>query len=350
MIQFFKDYFWKQVKKYGLKLVIIGGIGKIISMTTVFIGIPYWFWSSALLPENSESISIYLHPDSSNESYSNTIKFEINRNGGYGGVMSNSMWLRGWDERIKPGKYVIDDKITMGETAEMLAIGKRSDVKVIVPSHREIEVVAGKIASYTAADSSEVLDLIRHENVRWKIIPNTYNMWWETDARGAVDRLLKESDKWWSEDRITKADMQGLTPEEAVVLASIVQSETKDLSEAPTVAGLYLNRLRKGNLLQADPTVVYALGDFTVRRVLREHLEIESPYNTYLYKGLPPGTIMTPEPSFIESVLNAEEHDYLYMCAEPGGTNKHVFAKRYRDHIKNARKFQKWLNSQNIYK
>ena len=350
MIQFFKDYFWKQVKKYGLKLVIIGGIGKIISMTTVFIGIPYWFWNSALLPENSEPINIYLHPDSSNESHINTIKFEINRNGGFGGVMSNSMWLRGWDERIKPGKYVIDDKITMGETAEMLAIGKRSDVKVIVPSHREIEVVAGKIALYTAADSSKVLDLIKHENVRWKIIPNTYNMWWETDANGAVDRLLKESDNWWTEDRIAKADMQGLTPEEAVVLASIVQSETKDLSEAPTVAGLYLNRLRKGQLLQADPTVVYALGDFTVRRVLREHLEIESPYNTYLYKGLPPGTIMTPEPSFIESVLNAEEHDYLYMCAEPGGTNKHVFAKRYRDHIKNARKFQKWLNSQNIFK
>ena len=350
MIQFFKDYFWKQVKKYGFKLVIIGGIGKIISMTTVFIGIPYWFWNSALLPNNNESISIYLHPDSANESHINTIKFEINRNGGYGGVMSNSMWLRGWDERIKPGKYVIDDKITMGETAEMLAIGKRSDVKVIVPSHREIEVVAGKIALYTAADSSKVLDLIKHENVRWKIIPNTYNMWWETDARGSVDRLLKESYKWWNEDRIAKADMQGLTPEEAVVLASIVQSETKDLGEAPTVAGLYLNRLRKGQLLQADPTVVYALGDFTVRRVLREHLEIESPYNTYLYKGLPPGTIMTPEPSFIESVLNAEEHDYLYMCAEPGGTNKHVFAKRYRDHIKNARKFQKWLNSQNIYK
>lgn len=350
MIQFFKDYFWKQVKKYGLKLVIIGGIGKIISMTTVFIGIPYWFWNSALLPENSETINIYLHPDSSNESHINTIKFEINRNGGFGGVMSNSMWLRGWDERIKPGKYVIDDKITMGETAEMLAIGKRSDVKVIVPSHREIEVVAGKIAFYTAADSSKVLDLIKHENVRWKIIPNTYNMWWETDANGVVDRLLKESDNWWTDDRIAKADMQGLTPEEAVVLASIVQSETKDLGEAPTVAGLYLNRLRKGQLLQADPTVVYALGDFTVRRVLREHLEIESPYNTYLYKGLPPGTIMTPEPSFIESVLNAEEHDYLYMCAEPGGTNKHVFAKRYRDHIKNARKFQKWLNSQNIFK
>ena len=265
-------------------------------------------------------------------------------------TISNSMWLRGWDERIKPGKYTIDDKITMGETAEMLATGRRVDVKVIVPSHREIDVVAGKIASYTAADSSEVLELIKQDSVRWKIIPNTYNMWWETDAEGAVERLLKESDLWWTEHRMAKADMQGLTIEEAVILASIVQSETNDLSEAPTVAGLYLNRLRKGQLLQADPTVVYALGDYTVRRVLKEHLEIESPYNTYLNKGLPPGTIMTPEPSFIESVLNAEEHDYLYMCAEPGGTNKHVFAKRYRDHVRNARRFQKWLNSQNIYK
>ncbi len=350
MIQFFKNYFWKQVKKYGLKVVIIGGIGKIISMTTVFIGIPYWFWNSSLLPEESETVNIYLHPDSALESHINTIKFEINSKGGYGGVMMNSMWLRGWDQRIKPGKYTISNSVSMGEVAEMLATGKRSDVKVIVPSHRQIEVVAGKIALYTAADSSEVLELIKPDSVRWKIIPNTYNMWWETDAEGAVDRLKKESEIWWTEERRAKADMQGLTIEEAVILASIVQSETKDLGEAPTVAGLYLNRLRRGQLLQADPTVVYAVGDFTIRRVLREHLDYVSPYNTYLNKGLPPGTIMMPEPSFIESVLNAEEHDYLYMCAEPGGTNRHVFAKRYREHVRNAKRFQKWLNSQNIYK
>ena len=135
-----------------------------------------------------------------------------------------------------------------------------------------------------------------------------------------------------------------------MILASIVQSETKDLGEAPTVAGLYLNRLRRGQKLQADPTVVYAVGDFTIRRVLNEHLEYDSPYNTYMYKGLPPGTIMTPEPTFIESVLNAEDHNYLYMCAEPGGTNRHVFAKRHSQHVRNAKKFQKWLNSQNIYR
>ena len=350
MIQFFKNYFWKQVKKYGLKLVIIGAIGKVISMTTVFIGIPYWFWNSPLLTEESQTVSIYLHPDSTIESHLHAIETQISENGGYGGVMINAMWLRGWDERVKPGKYDIDNKMTMGKVAEKFAVGGREDVKVVVPSHREVEFVAGQIASYTAADSSEILQLIAPEETRWKIIPNTYNMWWEGNAEDAVNRLLKENDIWWTEERIALAKAQGLTPEEATILASIVQSETKDLSEATTVAGLYLNRLRRDQLLQADPTVVYAMGDFTIRRVLKEHLDYSSPYNTYLHKGLPPGTILFPEPMFIESVLNAEDHDYLYMCAEPGGTNRHVFTKRYSQHIRNARKFQKWLNSQKIYK
>ena len=350
MIQFFKDYFWKQVKKYGLKLVIIGGIGKVISMTTVFVGIPYWFWNTALLPETSNPVSLYLHPDSTNESHLHYIEAEISNAGGYGGVMANAMWMRGWDERVKPGLYVIDNSLTMGQTAERLAIGDREAVKVIVPSHRSIEFVAGQMASYTAADSADLLNLIKPEETRWQIIPNTYNMYWEGNAEDAVARLVKESGLWWNDERVAKAEKQGLTPEEAVILASIVQSETKDLGEAPTVAGLYLNRLRRGQKLQADPTVVYAVGDFTIRRVLNEHLEYDSPYNTYMYKGLPPGTIMTPEPTFIESVLNAEDHNYLYMCAEPGGTNRHVFAKRHSQHVRNAKKFQKWLNSQNIYR
>ena len=352
MIQFFKDYFWKQVKKYGLKVVIIGIIGKIISMTTVFVGIPYWFWNSKLLPKTKPrtEILLHLHPDSSNKSHLALIENTVSEAGGYGGVMSNALWMRGWDVRIKPGMYRIDDVMTMGEAAEMLATGQRSDVKVVVPSHRNIEVVAGQIASYTAADSAEVLDLIKDEEMRWKIIPNTYNMWWESDAEAVVDRLLKESDRWWTKDRIALAKKQGLTPEEAVILASIVQSETKNLSEAHTVAGLYLNRLHKGMKLQADPTVIYAVGDFTMKRVLREHLEYDSPYNTYMYIGLTPGTILTPEPTFVNAVLNAEDHNYLYMCAKPGGNQLHAFAKTFRQHKKNARAFQKWLNSEGIYK
>ena len=131
--------------------------------------------------------------------------------------------------------------------------------------------------------------------------------------------MLKESDRWWTEERRALADMQGLTIEEAVILASIVQSETKNISEAPTVAGLYLNRIRKGMLLQADPTVVYAAGDFTITRVLNEHLEIES-LTTHTFTLVSSWNNLIPEPHFIESVLNAEVHDYLYMCAKPGET------------------------------
>ncbi|MFB1018729.1 MAG: endolytic transglycosylase MltG, partial [Flavobacteriales bacterium] len=177
-----------------------------------------------------------------------------------------------------------------------------------------------------------------------------YEMWWETEAEEAILRLTKESAIWWNPERLEKAKNKDLSAEEAVILASIVQAETSNISEAPIVAGLYLNRLKIGQALQADPTLIYAWDDISITRVLNKHKEIDSPYNTYTHTGLPPGTIRTPEPTYIDAVLNATEHDYLYMCAEPEGTGKHVFERRYRDHLRNARKYQKWLNKQNIYR
>ncbi|MGY8888691.1 MAG: endolytic transglycosylase MltG, partial [Flavobacteriales bacterium] len=188
------------------------------------------------------------------------------------------------------------------------------------------------------------------DSIRWQMIPNTYEMWWETDAEEAVLRLTKESAIWWNPERLEKAKNKDLSAEEAVILASIVQAETSNISEAPIVAGLYLNRLKIGQALQADPTLIYAWDDISITRVLNKHKEIDSPYNTYTHAGLPPGTIRTPEPTYIDAVLNAAEHEFFYMCAEPGGTGKHVFERRYIDHLRNARKYQKWLNKQNIYR
>ena len=142
-----------------------------------------------------------------------------------------------------------------------------------------------------------------------------------------VDRMVKEWKKWWSLERRAQAEAKGLTPEEAGILASIVKSETSRLDEAPTVAGLYLNRLRRGMRLQADPTLIYALGDFSIRRVLNVHREVDSPYNTYKYPGLPPGPINYPEPAYLEAVLNAEEHGYIFMCAREDFSGYHAFAK-----------------------
>ena len=338
-----KQYIEKLVKKYGWKFLIIGGIGKLISFTTFVVVLGHWF--GGLLPEEDSVATIYIYPESTLEEKVEAVRVGVNEAGGHGDRICRVLWARGWDERLKPGKYSLEGTLSVGEAAEKLAVGSRESVRVIVPSSRYVDKVAGRLASTIAADSAEVYALIQPDSIRWQIIPNTYELWWETDAEGALVRMLKESDRWWTEERRALADMQGLTIEEAVILASIVQSETKNISEAPTVAGLYLNRIRKGMLLQADPTVVYAAGDFTITRVLNEHLEIESPYNTYIHAGLPPGTIMIPEPHFIESVLNAEVHDYLYMCAKPGETGTHQFAKTFREHKRNARKYHRWLDA-----
>ncbi len=336
------------VKKYGWKFLIYGGIGKLISLT-IFVGL-LGHWYGGLLNNEEAVATIYLIPGSTTEEMLAEVDSAVSRAGGHGDRIARVLWVRGWGDRLKPGKYELGGNLTIGEAANTLVTGERGDVRVVVPSSRDLAVIAGKIAMPIYADSLEILRLIEPDSIRWQIIPNTYNMYWETNAEVAVERLLKESKKWWTEDRIAKAKAQGLTPEEAVILASIVQAETKSLSEAPTVAGLYLNRLKIGQALQADPTVIYAVGDASIRRVLREHLVFESPYNTYLHTGLPPGTIRTPEPTFIEAVLNAEVHDYLFMCAEPGRTGKHSFAVNFNQHKRNARKFQRWLNSENIYR
>ena len=338
----------KYIKKYGLPLVIIGGLGKLTSIVCVF-GI-YGHWFSTMLPKNSENITIYLDAGNTLEEHQLMIEEEVTKHGGHGARLSWVLYWRGWSERLVPGKYLIKDGESIGDVAHKLATGDRESVRVVVPAGRDLDVIAGKIASRIAADSMEVLNLILPDSIRWQIIPNTYEMWWETDAEGAIKRLIKESQIWWTSERLEKAQSQDISAEEAVILASIVQAETSNISEAPIVAGLYLNRLEIGQALQADPTLIYAWDDISITRVLDKHKEIDSPYNTYVNTGLPPGPIRTPEPTFIDAVLNPAEHNYLYMCAEPGGTGKHIFENKYRNHLKNARIYQKWLNKNRIYR
>ena len=338
----------KYIKKYGLPLVIIGGLGKLTSIILVF-GI-YGHWCGTLLPSASENITIYLDPERTIQEHRLILEEEVIKHGGHGERLTRVLYWRGWSERIVPGKYEINNGESIGDFAYKLATGERESVRVIVPAGRDLNVIAGRIARRIAADSLDVLKLISPDSMRWQIIPNTYEMWWETDAERALKRLIKESGIWWNSERREAAKRKNLSAEEAVILASIVQAETSVISEAPIVAGLYLNRLKIGQALQADPTLIYAWDDKSITRVLDKHKEIDSPYNTYKNTGLPPGTIRVPEPTYIDAVLNATEHDFLYMCAEPGGTGKHIFERRYRDHLKNARKYQKWLNKNNIYR
>ncbi len=181
-------------------------------------------------------------------------------------------------------------------------------------------------------------------------IPNTYEVYWTTSPVNFAKRMKIEYDRFWNNGRLEKAGRLGLTPVEVSILASIVQEETIKKAEKPVVAGLYINRLKRGIPLQADPTLKFAIKDFTIKRVLNKHLETDSPYNTYLNAGLPPGPINFPEISSIEAVLNYKKHNYLYMCAKEDFSGYHNFSSTLAEHNRNARRYRNTLDSNSIWK
>ena len=263
-------------------------------------------------------------------------------------ALQRALDLRGWTAR--PGLYVFEGGLTGGAVAQRVASGERETVRVVVPAHREIGVIASSIAGQIWADSASVDAALRVDSMWWQIRPNTYDFYWEASAQSVAQRLVRESNAWWTPERRQQAAAWGLRPDEAVTLASIVQEETASSMEAPRVAGLYLNRLRRGMLLQADPTLKFALGDWERRRLLDADKDVDSPYNTYRNAGLPPGPIRIPESSYVEAVLKAETHAYLYMCARADRTGEHAFARTYSEHLRNARAYQNMLSRNGIYR
>ena len=292
-------------------------------------------------------VTVLLPPGLATSELADTLSMQL-PNGGRRVV--EHLKMRDWTTRLKPGRYTFPAHETVKQSATRLVTGQREPVKVIIPSGRDVGPVAGATARRIFADSNDVAELFMQDSMRWRIVPNTYEMWWETDVDGLADRVLREHEAWWTEDRLAAARALGLSPREVTVLASIVQAETAVIAEAPQVAGLYLNRLKKGMALQADPTLIFALNDPSIRRVLDIHKEVDSPYNTYKHRGLPPGPIRYVDPRYLQSVLHPAEHRFLYMCAKPGGEGTHDFARTYREHLRNARAYQSWLNQQRIYR
>lgn len=269
--------------------------------------------------------------------------------------------LRGYKHNIKPGRYKIQGKMGNKELLDMLRAGIQEPLNIVLNQIRTRENLASQVGKQLEADSTELLRLLNSnsfmhdyglnaENAMTLFLPNTYEFYWNTNAREFIDRMNKEHERFWTEERKAKAKATNLTPSEITILASIVEKETQNRSEQSTVAGVYLNRLNKGMLLQADPTLVFAVGDFTIKRVLNKHKAVESPYNTYKYKGLPPGPICLPDIKTIDNTLNHKKHDYLYFCANPDMSGTHIFAKTYQQHLVNARRFQSELNKRKIYR
>ncbi|NQU55433.1 MAG: endolytic transglycosylase MltG [Bacteroidetes bacterium] len=268
---------------------------------------------------------------------------------------------KSYPTNIKPGRYLLKIGMNTNQIVNMLRAGIQEPVDVTFNNVRFKEDLAGKVSKYIQADSISILNLFSDEKkikeygfntetFRTMFIPNTYEFYWTTSAEEFAKRMKVEYDRFWNESRKAKAEKIALSPEEVTTLASIVQSETVKADELKTVAGLYINRLKKGIRLQADPTIKYAVGDYSLKRVLTIHLEIESPYNTYKYAGLPPGPIAFPEVSAIDAVLNFEEHKYLYMCAKEDFSGYHNFAKTLIKHNRNAAKYRRALDKNRIYK
>lgn len=260
---------------------------------------------------------------------------------------------------VKPGRYKLTEGMSNRQLIGNLRGGYQDAVRFRFENIRLKENFAALLGKNFEADSSAFTEILNNEEVAASygftaenffsmFIPNTYEIYWNTAPSKIIARFHDEYNKFWTSSRIEKAEAINLTPQDVSVLASIVKGEALHTDEMAEIAGLYLNRLERGMLLQADPTVIFANNDFTIRRVLNRHLTIDNPYNTYRYKGLPPGPIMLPNIASIDAVLNYKKHDYIYMCAKDDFSGYHNFAKTQAEHLVNARKFQRALNERNI--
>ncbi len=273
-------------------------------------------------------------------------------------------WLavrKNYPNNINPGRYRLEDGMNNNELVNMLRSGNQLPVNLVFINHRRIENIASVVARQIEADSADIVNLagdnefleslgFDKDGIPALFIPNTYEFFWNTSAEQFYRRMKIEYERFWNGDRDSKRNSHGLTRLQVSTLASIVGEETVKREEMPVIAGVYLNRLNRGMRLQADPTIKYAIGDFTVNRILKVHLETDSPYNTYKYAGLPPGPIVIPSVQSIDAVLNASEHNYLYFCAREDFSGYHRFARTLSEHNRNARLYQDALNQRRVFK
>ncbi len=347
-----KKPIWSKIIIYILLLLCITSciIGYLLYMTL--------FRSNVWL-NNQESVSIYI-PSNSNFEDVKTILYQqgliINR-GTFEWVAKNKKY----PSLVKPGRYIFYVNMNNNEIINMLRTGKQVPITIIFNNIRTLEQLARRIGQQIEADSAQIIDLLKDstfiskfgttsETIMTLFIPNTYELYWNTTAEQFIIRMYSEFQAFWTETRRFKAEKMEMTIPEVMTLASIVEKETSIDTDKPTIAGVYINRLKHNWLLQADPTLVYIVGDYSIRRVLNQYKKIDSPYNTYKYLGLPPGPICLPSISSIDAVLDYEDHDYLFFCAKDDMSGYHVFSKTANQHNINARKFHRALDEMNIKK
>ncbi|MFB6318862.1 endolytic transglycosylase MltG [Saccharicrinis sp. FJH54] len=269
--------------------------------------------------------------------------------------------LKRFSGYVKPGKYIIKEGMSNNELINIFRSGNQNPITLTFNNIRTKNDLSGNLGKQLLADSVELLSVLNNSSFLASqgfntytavcpFLPDSYEVYWTITPKDLYERMVYEYNKFWNQNRLNKAKAIGMTPEEVVTLASIVNEESNFKDEQPIIAGLYINRIKRGYLLQADPTLKFALNDFEKKRVINEDKEIDSPYNTYKFKGLPPGPIRIPTKTAIDAVLNYKKHKYLYMCAKADFSGEHHFSETFSEHKKYAREYQKKLNSMRIYK
>lgn len=277
------------------------------------------------------------------------------------GVSTTAFRLLSMAKGYRPssGRYIITNSLSPIDLFRKLRNRQQDAIRLTIPSIRTFDRLSAVLSANLMLDSAAIHEALTDKAIIEQLgytpetfpalfIPNTYEVYWDTDINDLLSRLKKENERFWTHERQTLADSLGMTHEEVYTLASIVDEETANNEEKPMIAGLYLNRLRIGMLLQADPTVKKAVGDWSLRRVLSVHLQTDSPYNTYRHKGLPPGPLRVTSIASIDAVLHHAHHNYLYMCAKEDFSGTHNYAATYAEHLQNARRYTNALNQRGI--
>ncbi len=335
------------------KAKIIAGVAAALAVLGGIAGfIVGRYWIDNRTPNFTEEYVLYVHPETTVDQVVDSLYV------GAGTIRPKSL-ARAFKEmevaqKMKPGRYVVEPSVPSIYVARMLVFGWQTPQNMTLSGTiRSKGRLAQKIGVQMMVDSADVAKALEDkdflakygftpENVFALVLPDTYQMYWTASVEEIFDRFKKEYDEFWTEERVAKAKAQGLSKMDVSILASIVSGETLKDFEYPKIAGVYLNRYKKGMKLQADPTVCFCY-DYTLDRVLKKHLQIDSPYNTYKYAGLPPAPINVPPKPCLEAVLNPDQHGYIYFCASPAFDGTHRFAVGYGEHLKNAREFQREL-------
>ena len=300
---------------------------------------------------------VYIDTDDTQDSVLAKI-LPLARTSGFTGL-STLIRHSSYGENVRTGRYAIEPGDGPITVFRRLKNGQQSSMNLTIPEARTMDRLAALLANKLMLDSATIAEALTSQDKCMRLgydtctipalfVPNTYDVYWNRSIDALLERMQKEHDRFWEGEREEKAAQKQLTPVEVCTLASIIDEETANNQEKPMIAGMYLNRLKEQMPLQADPTVKFALKQFELKRIWQKLLQTDSPYNTYKNEGLPPGPIKVASIKGIDAVLNAVDHDYLYMCAKEDFSGTHNFARTYQEHLQNAAKYTKALNERGI--